>query len=77
MASFEGDFDNNDNNLKDAFGALLVDYNNESSNNNKEEELDNFLALSYFTSIKSFLAEPLAVSYAILYAKALVDNLNN
>ena len=77
MASFEGDFDDNDNNLKDAFGALLVDYNNKSSNDNKEEELNNFLAPSYFTSIKSFLAEPLAISYAIPYAKALVDNLNN
>jgi len=48
VASFEGDFDDNDNNLKDAFGALLVDYNNKSSNDNKEEELNNFLAPSYF-----------------------------
>ena len=77
MASFEGDFDDNDNNLKDAFGALLVDYNNESSNNNKEEELDNFLAPSYFTLVKSFLAKPLAISYIIPYTKTLANNFNN
>ena len=77
MANFEGDFNDNDDNLKDAFGALLVDYNNKSNNDNKEEELDNFLAPSYFTLVKSFLAKPLAVFYAILYAKALVDNFNN
>ena len=77
MASFEGDFNDNDNNLKDAFGALLINYNNKSNNDNKEEELNNFLAPSYFTLIKSFLAKPLAISYAIPYVKALVDNLNN
>jgi hypothetical protein len=77
VASFEGDFDDNDDDLKDAFGALLVDHDNESNNNNKEEELDNFSAPSYFTLVKSFLAEPLAVSYTIPYTKALVDNLNN
>jgi hypothetical protein len=77
VASFEGDFDNNNNDLKDAFGALLVDYDNKSSDDNKEEELDDFLAPSYFTLIESFLAEPLAIFYAIPYAKALVDNLNN
>jgi hypothetical protein len=77
VASFEGDFDDNDDDLKDAFGALLVDHDNESSDDNKEEELDDFSAHSYFTSIESFLAEPLAVFYAIPYAKALVDDLNN
>ena len=77
VASFEGDFDNNDNNLKDAFGALLVDYNNKSNDDNKKEKLDNFLAPSYFTLIKSFLAKPLAISYTISYAKTLTNDLNN
>jgi len=31
VANFEGDFDNNDDNLEDAFGTLLVDYKDDSS----------------------------------------------
>ena len=53
VTSFEGNFDD-DNDLKDAFKALLVDYKDNSSS---KEELTNSLAPSFFTLIKSLLTE--------------------
>ena len=73
MASFKGDFDDNDD-LEAAFGTLLVDYKDNSSS---EEELTNSLAPSFFTLVKSFITKSSIVSYIIPYAKTLIDNLNN
>jgi len=73
VASFKGDFDDNDD-LEAAFGTLLVDYKDNSSS---EEELTNSLAPSFFTLVKSFITKSSIVSYIIPYAKTLIDNLNN
>jgi len=54
VTSFKGNFDN-DNNLKDAFRALLVDY---KDNSNNKEEPTNSLAPSFFTLVESLLTEP-------------------
>ena len=53
ITSFKGNFDDNDD-LKDAFKALLVNY---KDNSNNKEELTNSLAPSFFTLIKSLLTE--------------------
>jgi len=53
VASFKGDFDDNDD-LEDTFRALLVDYKDNSSS---KEELTNSSAHSFFTLIESLLTE--------------------
>jgi len=55
VTSFKGDFDDDDD-LKDAFKALLVDYKDDSSS---KEELTNSLAPSFFTLVESLLTEPI------------------
>ena len=55
VTSFEGNFNDNDN-LEDAFRALLVDY---KDNNNSKEELTNSLAPSFFTLVKNLLTKPI------------------
>jgi hypothetical protein len=74
VTNFEGDFDNNDDDLKDAFRTLLVDYKDDS--NSKEEPI-NSLAPSFFILVASFTTK-LSVPYIVIpYAKTLVNNLNN
>ena len=63
----KGNFDDNDD-LKDAFRALLVDY---KDNSNSKEELTNSLAPSFFTLIKSLLTEPSPYTRSP-YAKVLI-----
>ena len=72
MASFKGDFDDNDD-LEDAFRALLVDY---KDNSNSEEELTNSLAPSFFTLVKSLLTE-LIPYIRSPYTEVLIQELNN
>jgi hypothetical protein len=72
IASFKGNFDDDDD-LKGAFRALLVDYKDDSSS---EEELINSLAPSFFTSsfftlIKSLLTELIPYTRSP-YAKVLI-----
>jgi hypothetical protein len=75
MASFEGDFDNDDDDdLEDAFGTLLVDYKDDSSS---EEELTNSLAPSFFTSIASFTTKSSVPYVVVSYVENLVSNLND
>ena len=52
MANFKGDINND---LKDAFSALLV--NNKGNNSSKEEPI-NSLAPSFFTLVNTLLTNP-------------------
>jgi hypothetical protein len=72
ITNFKGDFDDNDD-LKDAFRALLVDY---KDNSNNKEELINSLAPSFFTLVKSLLTK-LIPYIRSPYAKVLIQELNN
>jgi hypothetical protein len=74
VTNFKGDFDNDDDNLKDAFRTLLVDYKDNSSS---KEEPTNSLAPSFFILVASFTTKSLVPYIIILYAKTLVNNLNN
>jgi putative alpha-1,2-mannosidase len=71
VASFKGDFDNN-NDLKDAFSTLFVNDKDNSNSKEKEQHLD-----LYFTLIENLLIK-LATSYtSSLYTKVLLQELNN
>ena len=73
MASFKGDFDDNDD-LEAAFGTLLVDYKDNSSS---EEELTNSLASSFFTLVESLLTELAIPHIGSPYIEVLIKELNN
>jgi len=74
ITSFKGNFNNDDDDdLKDAFKTLLVNYKEDS---NSKEELINSLAPSFFILVKNFTTK-LLVPYIVPYAKTLVNNLNN
>ena len=71
MADFKGDINDN---LEDAFGALLIDYEDNSSG---EEEPTNSLAPSFFTLVKSLLTKPAILYTGSPYAEVLIKELNN
>ena len=75
ITNFKGDFDNNDDDLKDAFRTLLVNYKEDNSNN--KEKLINLFAFTFFTLVKSFITKLLIIPYIVLYAKTLADDFNN
>jgi len=69
MAEIEGKDNTSKDNLGDAFKALLA-------NTSKKEEEEQY-SVSYFTSIKVLSTKLLVPYIVILYAKTLVNNLNN
>jgi hypothetical protein len=74
ITNFKGDFDNDDNDLEDAFKTLLVDY---KDNSNSKEELTNSLAPSFFILVASFITKLLVPYIIVLYVENLINNLNN
>jgi len=60
VTNFKGNFDNDNNNLKDAFRTLLVGYKDNSSS---KEEFTNSLAPSFFILVKSFITKLFVGTY--------------
>jgi hypothetical protein len=76
MAEIEGNNTSKDK-LSDAFKALLADISKEEEQYLKQYSNSYFIS-SYFTLIKSLLTKLLvAPSIIVLYAKTLINNLNN
>jgi hypothetical protein len=75
MAEIEGKDYTSEDELGDAFKALLADISKEEE---EEQYSDSYFTSFYFTLVKSLLAKSLvAPSIVIPYAKTLIDNFNN